>query len=58
MRIISNVDDNSDVPERLIPGQFTRLTFGLTVDDAYLFDIRIRDNYLIDADVKFASEKN
>ena len=32
------------------------ISFGLTIDDAWLFDIRIRDNYLIDADVKFSSD--
>lgn len=44
IRLTTEVDDNSDIPERLIPGQFTRLTIGLNIDDAYLFDIRIKDN--------------
>lgn len=47
IRISSDVDDNSDIPERLIPGQFTRLTLGINVDDAYLFDVRIKDNISI-----------
>lgn len=33
------VVDNSDIPERLFPDQFTRYTLGLTVDDAYLFSV-------------------
>ena len=44
IRITSDIDDNSDIPERLIPGQFTRLTLGINIDDAYLFDVRIKDN--------------
>ena len=49
MRINSNtVEDNSDIPERLISGQFTRLTLSINIDDAYLWDVRIRDNYYIE----------
>lgn len=47
IRMVSEVEDNSDVPERLVPGQFTRLTIGINIDDAYLFDVRIRDNLSI-----------
>ena len=57
IRIISDVDDNSDIPERLISGQFTRLTLGLNIDDAYLFDVRIRDIVSIKAvDILAANE--
>lgn len=47
IRLTSDVEDNSDIPERLIPGQFTRLTLGINIDDAYLFDVRIKDNLSI-----------
>ena len=47
-----DVLDNSDVPERLIRGQFTRLSLNVTITDAYLWDIRVRDNYIIDAELK------
>ena len=47
IRLTSDVEDNSDIPERLIPGQFTRLTIGIDIDDAYLFDVRVRDNLSI-----------
>jgi hypothetical protein len=47
IRLTTDVEDNSDVPERLIPGQFTRLTIGLDIDDAYLWDVRIKDNLSI-----------
>ena len=52
IRLLSEVQDNSDVPERLIPGQFTRLSLSMTIDDAYLFDIRVRDNISIDTEIE------
>lgn len=47
IRLTTDVEDNSDIPERLISGQFTRITLGLNIDDAYLFDVRIKDNVSI-----------
>lgn len=47
IRLTTDVEDNSDIPERLISGQFTRLTIGIDIDDAYLFDVRVRDNLSI-----------
>lgn len=44
IRLNSEVEDNSDIPERLISGQFTRMSIGINIDDAYLFDVRVRDN--------------
>lgn len=49
IRLASNVENNSDIPERLIPGQFSRLTIDISLDDAYLWDARVRNNYLIDS---------
>ena len=46
----TTVTDNSDIPERLVPGQFTRMTLSLTVDDAWLFDYKIRNNYTVEYD--------
>lgn len=37
VRLLSDVEDNSDVPERLFKTQFTRWTLSVTIDDAYLF---------------------
>lgn len=48
IRLTSEISDNSDIPERLISGQFTRWSIPLFIDDAYLWDIRVRDNYKID----------
>ncbi len=32
------LEDNSDIPERLMPGQFTRKTISFAINNAYLFD--------------------
>ena len=47
IRLVTDVEDNSDIPERLISGQFTRFTIGIDIDDAYLFDVRVKDNLSI-----------
>ena len=39
VRLEPVVTDNSDIPERLFPSQFTRYTLRLVVDDAYLFSV-------------------
>ena len=52
MSLASEVQDNSDIPERLIRGQFVRMTLNFTVDDAYLFDVRYRDVYSVEIDAE------
>lgn len=37
VRLLADVNDNSDIPERLFKTQFTRWTLQITIDDAYLF---------------------
>lgn len=44
LRIMSNVEDNSDIQQRLFKGQFTRWTLNVTIDDAYLFSVPHRKN--------------
>ena len=39
VRLLADVEDNSDIPERLFKTQFTRWTLSLTIDDAYLFSV-------------------
>lgn len=39
IHVEQEVEDNSDIRERLFPGQFTRYTISFMVDDAYLFSI-------------------
>lgn len=48
IRLDPNISDNSDVPERLIPGQFTRYTISIYIDDAYLFNYRTKDNWKVE----------
>lgn len=52
IRLNTDIQDNSDIPERLIPGQFTRYTISIYVDDAYMFDYRVKDTWKI-ADVEY-----
>lgn len=48
IRLVSTVEDNSDIPERLVAGQFTRFTIKLYIDDAYLFSAPIKDNIKVE----------
>ncbi len=43
----SSISDNSDIQERLVSGQFTRMTLRFTIDDAYLFSVPFMDNWSI-----------
>lgn len=56
IKLNGTIEDNSDIPERLIPGEFTRFTIPIFIDDAYLLDYRIKDNWSIDAEVETVSE--
>lgn len=47
IRITQELENNSSIPERLSVGQFTRISIGIEVDDAYLFDVRTLNNYSI-----------
>ena len=48
IRMSPQVDDNSDIPENLISGQFVRMSIRINIDDAYLFDIKYRDVYSVE----------
>ena len=50
IRMSGEIEDNSNVPERLINGQFTRLTFNINIDDAYLWNVRVKDTLKIECD--------
>lgn len=47
IRMDGGIEDNSGIPERLVAGQFTRLTIALDIDDAYLWDVRKAGNWTI-----------
>ena len=42
-----SVTNSSSSQERLAFGQFTKLSIGIEIRDAYLFDVRTKDNYSI-----------
>lgn len=44
----STVSDNSNIPEKLISGQFTRLSIRFNLNDAYLFSIPFMKNWKIE----------
>ena len=48
--VIGDLVDNSDIPERLIPGQFTRYTITFNIPDAYLFSVPIRNAIKIETE--------
>ena len=48
MDLVQTAEDNSDIPERLSPGQFTRWSLGIRIEDAYLFSVPIKKPYHID----------
>lgn len=49
IRLISTVEDNSDIPQRRFRDQFVRYTIKFNVDDAYLFSTPIKTNKIIEA---------
>jgi len=44
----STISDSSDIPERLIAGQFHRMTIRLTIDDAWMFSVPFMDNWKVE----------
>lgn len=58
MKIAGNLVDNSDIPERLIAGQFTRYTITFVVDDAYLFSVPIRNTIEIETETTIKLENS
>lgn len=54
IRLQGEVEDNSNIPERLVSGQFTRVSMKIDIDDAYLFDVRYRDVYSIELTSKMS----
>lgn len=52
LSIDSEINDNSDISERLIEDQFTRRTITFSLNDAYLYDYKTLDNWKIDTGVE------
>ena len=54
IRLVPTIEDNSDVPNRLVSDQFTRWTISFTIDDAYLFSLPYKSNVqIVGLDVKY-----
>ena len=57
----SDITDNSDIPEKKFPDQFTRWTIRVSVHDAFLFGVPLKPNAKIigvELDVKENNPKN
>ena len=57
IRVLDTVSDTSDIAEHLFPGQFTRWTIQLEVQDAFLFSIPYRNNWIFGESGLEISEK-
>lgn len=49
IHLMQTISDNSDISERLFPGQFTRWTIQFEIQNAYLFSVPITANKSISA---------
>ena len=47
IKVLSNVADTSDIPQRLFVGQFTRWTIQLEILDAFLYNLPYRQKWKI-----------
>lgn len=45
IRVLGTVSNTSDIAERIFPGQFTRWTIQLEIQDAFLYDVPYRKNW-------------
>lgn len=64
IEIAANVEDLSSIPERMVTGQFTRLSLGFSIQDAYLWDTRLKtfltmngELLIVSSDTDIASEE-
>ncbi len=47
LRVLDTVSDTSDIAEHIFPGQFTRWSIQLELQDGFLFNVPYRDNWII-----------
>lgn len=50
IRVLSTISDTSDIPQRIFPGQFTRWTIQMEVQDAFLYNLPYKRNWKIYVD--------
>lgn len=58
IRLNPDIQDNSDISERLMPTQFTRKTITIYIDDAYLFDYKTKDTWKLESEVEIADKNS
>ena len=57
IRVLETVSDTSDISEHLFPGQFTRWTIQMEIQDAFLFSIPYKNNWhFVIAETEVANE--
>ena len=56
IRVLDTVSDTTDIAEHLFPGQFTRWTIQLEIQDAFLFNIPYRTNWILHVDDEIVAE--
>ena len=44
IRVLPTLSDNSDIPEKVFPDEFTRWTIQFTINDAFLFSLPVKEN--------------
>lgn len=57
IRLYDSVQDNSDIAEHLFHDQFVRYTIKINIDDAYLWSVPAKTNYLIE-DTELETKQN
>lgn len=55
IKLQSQVEDTSDIQQRLFPGEFTRWTLRFNVDRPYLFSVPLKNNVSMDVDLEVAN---
>ena len=59
IHLSETVEDNSDIPQRIFSGQFTRMTLTLYIDDAYMFSVPDKEYWEVsDVDLKVENKQN
>lgn len=56
IRLHPEIQDNSDIPERMIADEFTRKTLSFYIDDAYLFSYNTKDASTIEVETEIVED--
>ncbi len=58
MRLRDTIIDNSDIPEHLIRWEYFRTTLEIFIDDAYLFEYKGKDVWMLETDIELVEDLN